>query len=147
MTTGRWRDIAEIVALLAVVGSLLAVVAELRQTQAALTAQTYQARAFDAIALNLEMATNPELMMLSADFDPGSMTDVELRTATRLYTAFRIDLDNDHFQYQSGFLDEGFYSGSTVNEIKTFAPIWRKLGVREARAEFRAEVDRILSGD
>jgi hypothetical protein len=49
MKLSGWKDIAEIVALTAVVGGLAAVVIELRQTQAALMAQTYQARALDVI--------------------------------------------------------------------------------------------------
>jgi len=62
-------------------------------------------------------------------------------------TITRIDLDNEHFQYQSGLLDPGFYHGETVIWIKHAAPIWRELGDMSPRPEFRAEVDRILAID
>ena len=144
MSFDKFKDIAEFVALVAIVGSLIAVTMELRQTQAALQAQTYQARAFDAIALNLEIALNPELRLLPADFDIETLTADEFIVTTRLYNAFLVDLDNEHYQYQNGFLDSDYYFGSTVREIKTSAPIWRKLGIVERREEFRLEVDRIL---
>ena len=44
MTSGKWKDIAEIIALVAIVVSLVAVAIELRQTQVALQSQAYQAR-------------------------------------------------------------------------------------------------------
>lgn len=71
----------------------------------------------------------------------------ELSLAKRLMTIVRIDLDNEHFQYQNGLLDAGFYHGETVNWIKHAAPIWRGLGDMSLRPEFRAEVDRILADD
>ena len=48
--TGTWKDIAELIGIAAIVVSLIAVVVELQQTQAAISASTYQARAFDGIA-------------------------------------------------------------------------------------------------
>ena len=45
MKLSGWKDIAEIVALAAVVGGVFAVVIELRQTQSALRSQAYQTRA------------------------------------------------------------------------------------------------------
>ena len=56
-----------------------------------------------------------------------------------------IDLDNEHYQFQIGFLDPEFYENDTVSGIILFAPTWRRLGMREARKEFREEVDRILA--
>ena len=149
MNLTKWKDLAELVALIAVVGSLAAVAIELRQTQGALQAQTYQARAFDGIAFNLELAKNEELARLeefiySPDFDPTQLSPKERRTVIHLLTITRIDLDNEHFQYQNGFLDPGFYHGETVEWIRVVAPIWRAFGLSEPRPEFRREVDRIL---
>lgn len=145
MKIERWRDIAELVALVAVVASLIAVVFELRQTQAALQAQTYQARAFDAIGFWLNMAQDLEMERLPVNFDPRSLTEEEFRRAQRLYTAIRIDLDNEYYQYRNGFLDPDFYLNSTVSEIKAAAQVWRRLGVVEPATEFSSEVDRILA--
>lgn len=152
MSIERWKDGFELIALVAVIGSLIAVVVELRQTQTAMQAQAYQARAFDGIEWNMELAKDESLRSMqarldSADFDPATLSQSELSLAKRLMTIVRIDLDNEHFQYQSGLLDPGFYHGETVNWIKHAAPIWRSLGDISPRPEFRAEVDRILADD
>jgi hypothetical protein len=152
MSIDRWKDWFELIALVAVIGSLIAVVVELRQTQTAMRAQAYQARAFDGIEWNMELAKDESLRSMqarldSADFDPATLSQSELSLAKRLMTIVRIDLDNEHFQYQSGLLDPGFYYGETVNWIKHAAPIWRALGDISPRPEFRAEVDRILADD
>ena len=145
MTIRKWRDVAELIALVAVVGSLIAVVIELRQTQDALQAQTYQDRAFDAIDWHMDLAKNPQLNILDDDFDWENLTRTEYAIALNLLYATMIDFDNEHYQYQHGFLDDDFYHGDTVEGIVRMGPVWRKFGLRESRREFRVEVDRILS--
>ena len=152
MAFAKWKDIAELIALVAVVLSLVAVAYELRQTRDALMAQAYQARAFDGIATNFEYAKDPELdrvgeLALAPDFAPETLTAEERRVLRRLYSITRIDLDNEHYQFQKGFLDPSFYRGETEQWIREAAPIWRALGQPEPRAAFRQEVDRILSDD
>ena len=150
MTTTKWKDIAEIVALFAVVASLIAVVVELRQTQAALQAQAYQTRASEAFLTHLEFAQHPELDILfkrslAEDFDPASLTEAELAQLERMYFAIRTDVDNEFYQYQRGYLDPEFYERATVADIQEFAPRWRRLGIGELREEFRIEVERVLA--
>ena len=150
MNIAKLKDWAEFVALVAVVGSLIAVVLELRQTQGALQAQAFQARAFDGIAWNIELANNEELdrldtLIYESEFDPNSLSIEERRKVIRILTITRIDLDNEHYQYQMGFLDPGFYEGETVEWIRVVPPIWRAFGLGEPRLDFRREVDRILS--
>jgi hypothetical protein len=150
MNIAKFRDMAEFVALLAVVGTLIAVVIELQQTQGALQAQAYQARAFDGIDINFEFLGDDELARLdelihSPGFDPESLRGEERRKVRRLLTIIRIDLDNEHYQYQMGFLDPGFYDGETEEWIRAIAPVWRAAGLSEPRPAFRQEVDRILS--
>lgn len=150
MTLQKWKDTAELVALITVVGSLLAVVIELRQTQIAMQAQAYQARAFDGIAHNFELAKDQRLRELGAllesgDFDPDALNEDERLLAMHLITITRIDLDNEHYQYQHGLLDPGFYHGETALRIKMSAPVWRALGIFEPRPDFRREVDRLLA--
>ena len=152
MSIERWKDWFELIALVAVIGSLIAVVIELRQTQIAMQAQAYQARAFDGIEWNMELAKDETLRSMQArldsiDFDPSTLSPSETSLAKQLITIVRIDLDNEHYQYQSGLLDPGFYHGETVYWIKQAAPIWRALGYHSPRQEFRTEVDRILADD
>ena len=146
MTIQKWKDAAEFVALVAVVGTLIALVVELRQTQDALRAQTYQDRAFDAINTHLEQAKNPHLTAVFRDtFDRNNLSPEEYTVALNILFVYMIDKDNEHFQYQSGFLDEEYYKKDTVRGIAMLAPIWRDFGLIESREEFRTEVERILS--
>ena len=146
MNLQRLKDIAELIALAAVIGTLAAVVVELRQTQSALQAQTYQDRALDAIEWHFDVAMNPQLNVLFLEnLDPDDLSVEEYTVAFNMLIATMIDLDNEHYQYQNGFLDEDFYLGDTVRGIKEMGPLWRKFGLHESRKEFRAEVDRILS--
>ena len=148
MSLQNWKDSAELIALVAVIGSLIAVVYELRQTQVALRAQTYQERAFDAIDLHLTVAANPDLTpegFYSGEIDIDQLSPDERESVVSLYTAMMIDLDNEHYQYEIGFLDEEFFRNDTTQGILLFAPTWRRLGMSEARQAFRDEVDRILA--
>jgi hypothetical protein len=150
LNTSSWKDYAELIALMAVVGGLIAVVIELRQTQSALRAQAYQTRALDAISATREWGANPEPSMLFGEYLDGSLTidtasPEELNQLRSLFFARRTDLDNEHYQYQNGFLDPDFYETTTKREIKAYAPHWRAFGVLEPRQQFTEEVDKILA--
>ena len=150
MKLSGWKDIAEIVALAAVVGGVFAVVIELRQTQSALRSQAYQTRALDVISAMREYSANPELAILLSDFLANELTieNASPQELSQLRSHFyfrRTDLDNEHYQYQNGFLDPDFYHTTTEREIKAFAPHWRAFGIPEPRQQFAEEVDRILA--
>ncbi|MEM1188290.1 MAG: hypothetical protein AAGI72_07175 [Pseudomonadota bacterium] len=146
----RMKDTLELIGLFAVVATLAALVYELRQTQDALRAQAYQARALDGTSTNFQYASNPAWRTLSAaayepGFDPASLSPEDRSALDHLMSITRIDLDNEHYQYQMGFLEESFYRSETEDWIRAAAPIWRRLGQIEPRADFKREVDRILT--
>lgn len=150
MKISGWKDIAELVALIAVVGGLFAVVFELRQTQSALRAQAYQTRALDVIDTMRELSANPKPAMLMRDYLDGDLTvdtatPEELSQLRSFFYGRRTDLDNEHYQFQSGFLDPDFYHTTTEREIKVYAPHWRAFGIPEPRQQFAEEVERILA--
>jgi hypothetical protein len=150
MKISNWKESAELLALVAVIGGLIAVVMELRQTQSALRAQAYQTRALDVISHMRFRSANPELSLLiqkvySNELDIESATPEEMSQIISHFYIRRTDLDNEHYQFQNGFLDPDFYRTTTEREIKAFAPFWRALGVFEPRQQFTEEVDRILA--
>jgi hypothetical protein len=150
MKISSWKETAELLALVAVIGGLIAVVMELRQTQTALRAQAYQSRALDVIAAKRVSSANPELDLLirkinSKELDIESATPEERSQIGSHFYMRRTDLDNEHYQFQNGFLDPDFYRTTTEREIKAFAPIWRALGIAEPRQQFTEEVDKILA--
>ena len=146
-------DLGRTITIVANVGVIAVIVFlgyELRQTQMAMQSQAFQARALDALAWDLEIAKDENLRKIqyqldSGEFDPSSLTEAERQIAFYLLDAARLDVDNEHYQYENGFLDPGFYNGVTVPMIRDYAPIWRDFGIGEGRPEFRREVDRILT--
>jgi hypothetical protein len=150
MNTSSWKETAELLALVAVIGGLIAVVMELRQTQSALRAQAYQTRAIDVIGAMRINSANPELDLLikkvySNELDFEAAVPEERSQISSHFYIKRTDLDNEHYQFQNGFLDPDFYRTTTEREIKAFAPFWRELGINEPRQQFTEEVDRILA--
>jgi hypothetical protein len=152
MIKSSWRETAELVGILAIVASLIALVMELRQTQSALSAETYQTRAIDAIGELLDVADSEYLLPIltatnnGADYEAVANLDAEDRMRLLNYLRARmIDWDNEHYQYQNGFMNADFFEATTTTNVKVWAPRWRAIGLIEGREEFREYVDRVLS--
>ena len=58
-----------------------------------------------------------------------------------------LDWDNEHYQYQNGFLSADFFEETTTKNVRKWAPRWRAIGLVEGREEFRVFVDRVLSDE
>jgi len=151
VTRSTWKEVAEALGVLAIVASLIAVAVQLHQTQQALLASTYQARAFDAIHEVLEVADSDHLAGVLSKTNNGADAEAVANLGPedhlRLFNFLRgrmIDWDNEHYQYQHGFLDEGFFELTTTASIRKWAPRWRAIGLTEGRPEFRAYVDQVL---
>ena len=152
MADKNWKDIAELIGIAAIVASMGAVAYELRQTQEALIASTYQARAFDAIAESITVSDSDYLLPILVATDHAENSDAVTALSAvdrgRLFHWLRarmIDWDNEYFQYQHGYLDNDFFETTTVRAIKDWAPRWRALGLRETRSGFTAFVDELLA--
>ena len=150
MNMSGWKDIAELIGIAAIVASLIAVAVELRQTQAAILASTYQARAFDGIAAARELFNGdyiaPILARVNMD-DPDSiksLSDVERIRLRMFYISQMVDFDNEFYQYQNGFLDEEYYEHAFKGRLPGTARHWRSLGIVEPRPSFRSFVDEQL---
>jgi len=152
MIKSTWKETAELIGILAIVASLIALVMELRQTQSALLAETYQARAIDAISEQLAVADSeyllPVLVATNNGADSTAVARLDPEDRMRLFNFLRarmIDWDNEHYQYQSGFMDADFFAATTRKSVQEWAPRWRAMGLEEGREEFREYVDRVLS--
>ena len=146
----KWRFVAEMIGIAAVVVSLVAVAIELRQTQSAIVANTYQARAYDAIDKNWRLAESPVLgsILAKVSADPSSidaLTDDEFRRARALVRGMRLDADNEYYQYRQGFLDEEYFESALKPRIARQARLWRAFGIEERRPSFKNLVDEQLA--
>ena len=151
MIKSSWKDTAEFIGILAIVASLIALVIELRQTQSALSAETYQARAIDAIGELLVVADSEYLAPILTKTNFGAnyeaVDNLSAGDHLRLQHYLRarmIDWDNEHYQFQNGFMDADFFEATTTKSVKEWAPRWRAIGLTEGREEFRKYVDYVL---
>jgi len=151
MKKANWKDIAELIGILAIVASLASVAFQLRQTQLALIASTYQARAFDAIAEGQYIADSEYLLPILVKTNHGENFDevanLSEEDRVRLFHFLRarmLDWDNEFYQYQSGLLDAGFFEVTTKESVRIWAPRWRAIGLTEGRRDFKEFVDSVL---
>ena len=55
-------------------------------------------------------------------------------------------LDSQYYQYQQNLLDEDGYYNFT-RAIRLYAPIWKRLGLRDLRPSFEAEIEIVLNAE
>ena len=118
-------------------------------------AQTYQARAFQQEEELRWMAGSddwPSLILKMGGWgtegDASGLDELSAveRERMRLMLLGRLDrLDNLHYQYQKGYLDDEYYESNVVNIIRRDARYWRGLGIWPWKPSFREEVERILA--
>ncbi len=150
MSATSWKDVAELIGIGAIVASLVFVGLELRQTQTALMASTYQARAFDAMNAQRGLADSEYIGPLLAKIELDNEQSLERLSSEDLWrlrahvVSRMIDFDNEYFQYQSGYLDEKYFEGQFKPGLKRWAKRWRQLGMTEFRPELRELVDELL---
>jgi len=164
MKKSNWKEIAELVGIAAIVASLIFVGLQLQQTQAIAIANQYQERAALSIDYRLaqiqsdtalriegssliEEASEAGLFSFSGAeierYSPEEVGYFEAKTLLGL-TSF----DNNHFQYQSGFLTESAWrayeeelAGMVQNDFSQWLWSKRKHTYRE---DFRNLVDRLI---
>ena len=145
-----WKDVAELIGIVAIVASLIAVMLELQQTQAAISAATYQARAFDGIAGARERYSGDYIAPILSQIDlndPDTFNDLTEEEKVRLRAFLleqMIDFDNEYYQYQQGFLDDEYYEYWFKDRLPSVARLWRSVGIVERRPSFREFVDDAL---
>jgi hypothetical protein len=87
-------------------------------------------------------------------FPTDTATSAELTPEDRIrltayYQWIRIALDNQLYQYEHGFIDEGFFNNATKPGLASFTPGWEELNLLgparpsfiEAIAPYRTEAE------
>ncbi len=122
MVSSRFRQTAEAIGVLGVIGSLVFVGFEVRQSAIATKAETDALLANAFLELNLTLASNPELASALSTFgqDPDSAPPAA-RTQILAFTRALFHVwSNAHRQHLNGTLDPSLYQ-SVVQEIATYA--------------------------
>jgi len=152
MLNPKWKELTELLGIIAIVISMAAVAYELRQTQSALNASTYQERAIDAIGEFLVTSDSEFLLPILVTTKHGAdqkavaaLNDIDRGRLFHWLRARMVDWDNEYYQYTQGYLDEDFFRTTTEPAVKKFAPRWRAIGLTEPRKEFSNFVDKILA--
>jgi hypothetical protein len=139
-----FRDIAEIVGLISIVGSLIFVAVELNQSQ----------RAREAEALSLKNARTSELEMLAYELNVTDidrkilaneeLSDGEARRIRIFGNTLMRHLETIHFEYTQGFVDDEFWNatltriGFATNSpwFDYLYPNWGERGTLSFRASY-----------
>ncbi len=146
MNFSRWKDIAELIGLVAIIASLIFVGLQLKQSQQIALATQYQARAEATHQLTLahiEAGYVSPVPALRAGLSEN-VSAADINTLLWLW----IQLDNHYYQYQAGFLDEQAWQAQWRNTVETyhmcelrFVYDWRKNGLRREFVELVESLD------
>jgi hypothetical protein len=129
----EWKEIVELIGIVAIVASLLFVGLQLKQSHEIALATQYHARA--------ETTQNLHLAGIELDWTIPVLRDkisdeVPVRDIN-LWLWFWIQMDNHYYQYQAGFLEEAAWHAQLKNieEAYTVCNVrfvyeWRKKGLR-----------------
>jgi hypothetical protein len=119
-------------------------------------AQTYQARVTTRIGqLQLEAESDyiaPLLDKLEGLGWPenrdafDALTSLEQRRLKAWLIAGQRQMDNYHYQYEQGFIEEEYWENVIVPGIRMAAQNWDLIAHTGFRPRFKATVDRILAG-
>jgi hypothetical protein len=128
MASIKLNDWIQIIAIFALVCSLIFVGLQMRQTQAIAISAAYQARASQTTELIMEIAGNQNALAafgkaVSGDLD--SITSAEEMAGQYVVYGVMFNWENVHFQYTNGFVSDERWIG-TRNDIKGAlrSPFW-----------------------
>ncbi len=151
MNTQKFQDWLQIGGIFGVIGSLMFVGLQMKQTQEIALSATYQARANASMELRLAPTESPEFLssirkMLTGDtqeLTPDQNTYLQL-----WFYASLVYLENNHFQYISGFLSEEQWQSNMGDlrflfSLDVFRSFWEEVPM-DWRDSFEDVVEGVL---
>ena len=143
-----WLGVASNIAVLA---GILLLLVELNQNNALARAHIHQART-DSISSQRLANADSEFVapLINKMGTPGnvdaldSLTPLEVTRLVELHESIILNIDNMHYQYQQGYLDEEYWEYRLVPLIRQNYAMWKALKVLDGgRPSFISEVERI----
>ena len=148
MKSANWKDIAELVGIAAIVGSLIFVGLEMRLTRSIALAETYQTRTDSEMYLMSFNAQpdNRQLWLKVINDEPLSADDAYLLWS-QLYMRF-VYLENLHFQMEIGMISRELWNRNLHSLIDFFSlpkfVEWWESNSDNFRPTFSSDIDEFL---
>lgn len=118
MQFAKWKDIAELVGLVAIVASLVFVGLQLRQSQEIALSQTHSERSGAVIGQIMSVAENPyylSALAKRAAGNPDEVTPIEHQALLQIANAAMFSLEDAFYQNRKGFLPDQRWNASREN--------------------------------
>lgn len=130
MKIEKLNDWLQLLGLAGVIGSLIFVGLQLRQTQEIAMSDAYQTRAYGSVERNMAITMSPKLLSASAKLWTGKQDALEPEEIVALVYDFSARMDqfeNNQYQFNSGFLSEEHWL-KNIEEIRCLfsQPIYRE---------------------
>jgi len=153
MDTTKLNDWLQVIGIFAVVASLIFVGMEMRQAHKISLSQAYQSRTSAAAEWNSALAANSSALSAlrkSSGGQADDLTNEEYDALSRSMRGVIYLYDNAHYQYQQGFVSEGFWvSTRTSMKILMKNPVANAVFTERLessmRPEFRSVVINLLA--
>jgi hypothetical protein len=131
MDQKKLSDWLQIVGLFGVIASLLFVGLQMKQSHEIALSATYQARTQLAVDQNLASAGNPEFTSATAKLYSGEIDNITPEELVALEYSFAATVsswENQHYQFESGFLPEEHWQKSLEDMRCMFSsPVYQGL--------------------
>ncbi len=146
--------LGEFLGSIGVIATLIYLAVQIRQNTHSLDdgrklamAQTYEARASRSDDYMREHAESPYLGVYEKYQNEGlsSLTTDEQARVRHWSMSNQVRMDNFHYQYEQGFLDDVYYESIFMPTVRSLARQWKEFGFYYCRPSFRAVVERILA--
>lgn len=155
MIPKEFNDWLQVIGIFGVLGGLILVAIELRQTNAAIRASAYQFRAESSTNWDVAIGESPERASMILKYLDGGREalnrEEDLRYGSLLRAAFKRQ-ESEYYQYELGLLDDVWYETTFRHHMELWVPRWRDWGELEndayiaevARPSFWAEIQRFV---
>jgi len=145
MNSQKINDWLQIVGLFGVISSLIFVGLQLRQTQAIALSETYYNRTATSIDAGVGILSSPEALSGIAKIyrnEPNQLTMPEAVALEYLIANSLTTLENNHLQYQAGFLSQEHWDKNLKElECTLTVPLFRDVATSWSfRASFAAVI-------
>ena len=147
MNADKLNDWLQVVGIFGVIASLVFVGLEMRQSREIAISEIYHSRAESERSNYSESISSPAYLSGSAKLAAGSVDALTPEENTALIHSFMAQLaiwENDHFQYQNGFLSEEHWAMTMKHMTCTFgSPYYRGLLNMHFRESFASVIQEL----